>query len=51
MATVTDTVLLLTVSESIRHGFVTYCWLSELPNLSLIAANDFGEAATALLWT
>lgn len=38
MATVTDTVLLLTVSESIRHSFVTYCWLPELPNLSLMAA-------------
>jgi len=52
MATVTEMVLLLTATELIRHGFVTACWLSELPRLSLLPAKSTsGKAATALPWT
>lgn len=38
VATGTNSVLLITVTGLIRQDFVTYCWLSELPHLSLLAA-------------
>lgn len=51
-ATVTGAVLLLTVIEPVKHDFVTYCRLSKLPHLSLLAAKrTLGKLATALLWT
>lgn len=51
-ATVTDSVLLLTVTGTIRDDFVNYWWLSELPHLSLLAATrTLGNVAIALLWT
>lgn len=49
---VIDTVLLFTVTESMRHGFSTYCWLhnSQL-FLFWLLRRLWGEMPTAILQT